>query len=183
MGHRRSMKPFRNWNRNPFSTEIRRKEHGYVSMSMQSSSTAASFHIHTYIHSVQFSSRWYLCPQKSPYVLHLVSQKFPHRRFWKCSNSHLIDDGLLSSFQRRSSSASSFHTSLLQVINRVMSLAMCLNTYVHTCTHTHTHAHTCTYTHAHTHTHHILSLSLSLHTHTHHISHTYINTHTPNKAS
>ena len=28
---------------------------------------------------LQFSSRWYLCAQKSPYALHPVSQKFPHR--------------------------------------------------------------------------------------------------------
>ena len=29
--------------------------------------------------SVQFSSRWYLSAQKSPYALHLVSQKFSQR--------------------------------------------------------------------------------------------------------
>ena len=37
----------------------------------------------------------------------------------------LSDDGPLSSFQKRSSSASSFHASLLQAINGVMSLALC----------------------------------------------------------
>ena len=50
-------------------------------MSTQSSSTAASCDIHTYIHAVQFSSRWYLCAQKSPSVLYPVSQKFPHCHF------------------------------------------------------------------------------------------------------
>ena len=37
----------------------------------------------------------------------------------------LSDDGPLSSFQERSSSASSFHASLLQTINGVMPLALC----------------------------------------------------------
>ena len=29
----------------------------------------------------QFSSRWYLCAQKSPYMLHPISQKLPHVAF------------------------------------------------------------------------------------------------------
>ena len=39
----------------------------------------------------QFSSRWYLCAWKSPYVLHPVSQKFPQitRKKW---TDHLITD-------------------------------------------------------------------------------------------
>ena len=74
---------------------------------------------------VQFSSRWYLCARKSPYALHPVSQKFPQRRIWNGSSVRLIDDGPLSSFQGRSSSASSFHASLLQAIDGVMSLALC----------------------------------------------------------
>ena len=37
----------------------------------------------------------------------------------------VIDDGPLSSFQERSSSASSFHASLLRVISGLMSLALC----------------------------------------------------------
>ena len=41
-------------------------------------------------------------------------------------NVRLIDDGPLSSFQGRSSSASSFHASLLQAIDDAMSLALCL---------------------------------------------------------
>ena len=41
------------------------------------------------------------------------------------SNVRLIDDGPLSSFQGRSSSASSFHASLLQAIDGMMSLALC----------------------------------------------------------
>ena len=61
--------------------------------------------------SVQFSSRWYLCARKSPYVLHPVSKRFPQRHLWNSFNVRLIEDGPLSSFQGRLSSASSFHTS------------------------------------------------------------------------
>ena len=75
--------------------------------------------------SVQYSSRRYLWALKSPYALHPVSQKFPQRCLWNGSNVRLTDDGLLSSFQGRSSSASSFHASLLQEIDGVMSLALC----------------------------------------------------------
>ena len=74
---------------------------------------------------VQFSSRWYLCAPKSPYALHPVSQKFPQRWLSNSSSVRLIDDGPLSSLQGRSSSASSFHASLLQAISGVMSLALC----------------------------------------------------------
>ena len=77
------------------------------------------------LQSLQFSSRWYLHAPKNPYVLHLVSQLFPQHCLWNSSNVLLIDDGPLSSFQGRLSSASSFHTSLLQVIDGVMSLALC----------------------------------------------------------
>ena len=73
---------------------------------------------------VQFSSRWYLCAQKSPYALQCVSQKFPQCHLWNCSSFHLTDDGPLSSFHGRSSRASSFHTSLFQAANSVMSLAL-----------------------------------------------------------
>ena len=41
-------------------------------------------------------------------------------------NVRLTDDGLLSSFQGRSSSASSFNVSLLRAIGDAMSLALCL---------------------------------------------------------
>ena len=41
------------------------------------------------------------------------------------SNVRLIDDGSLSSFQGRSSSALSFHASLFQAIDGVMSLVLC----------------------------------------------------------
>ena len=64
--------------------------------------------------SVTFSSRRYQCARKSPYALHPVSQKFPQRCLWNGSNIRLIDDGPLSPFQGRSSSASSFKASLLQ---------------------------------------------------------------------
>ena len=60
-----------------------------------------------------------------PYALHPISQKFPQRCLRNGSKVRLIDDGPLSSFQGRSSSASSFHASLLQAINGVMSLALC----------------------------------------------------------
>ena len=54
-----------------------------------------------------------------------ISQIFPQHSFWNSSNVRLIDDDPLSFFHGRSSNASSFHTSLLQ-INGVMSLALCL---------------------------------------------------------
>ena len=76
--------------------------------------------------SVQFSSKWYLCTQKSPYVLHTTSQKSPQHRLWNSSSVCLIYDNPLSSPRERSSSTSSFHTSLFQVISGVMSLALCL---------------------------------------------------------
>ena len=50
----------------------------------------------------------------------MLSWKLPLKQF-----QSLIDDGLLSSFQARSSSTSSFHASLLQTIAGVMSLALC----------------------------------------------------------
>ena len=76
--------------------------------------------------SVQLSSRCYICTRKSPYALHPVSQKFSQRGLWSGSNVRLIDDGPLSSFQGRSSSTnSSFHASLLQAIDGVLSLDLC----------------------------------------------------------
>ena len=55
---------------------------------------------------------------KKPMIMcSTLSQKFPQH----CLN----DYGPLLSYQGRSSSTSSFHTSLLQVINGVMSLALC----------------------------------------------------------
>ena len=68
-----------------------------------------------------FSSRWYLCVQKSSYALHPISQKFSQRCLRNGSNVRLIDDGRLSSFQGRSSSASPFHASHIQAIDDVMS--------------------------------------------------------------
>ena len=49
--------------------------------------------------SVQFSSRWYFCPRKSPFVLHPISHKFPQRHLWNVSSVHLIDDGLSHAFR------------------------------------------------------------------------------------
>jgi len=74
---------------------------------------------------VQFSSRWYLCARRSPYPLHFVSRKFLQRCLWNSFNAGLTDYGLFSFFQGRSSSASSFHASLLQAIDGVMVLASC----------------------------------------------------------
>ena len=78
---------------------------------------------------IQFSlvsSRWHLCARKSLYVLgYILSQKFHQRRLWNVSNVRLIDAGPLSSFQGRSSTASSFHAFLLQAIDGVVSLALC----------------------------------------------------------
>ena len=66
--------------------------------------------------SVRFRSRWYLCARKSPYALHSVSRKFPQRPLWNSSNVRLTEDGPFVSFQRRSSTASSVHASLLQAM-------------------------------------------------------------------
>ena len=60
-------------------------------------------------HRDQFSSRWHLCTQKSPYTLHPVSWKFPQRCLWNDSNVRLSDNDPLLSFQWRSSSTSSSH--------------------------------------------------------------------------
>ena len=43
--------------------------------------------------SVQISSSWYLCAQKSPCALYPVSRKFPQCCLWNGSNVHLTDDG------------------------------------------------------------------------------------------
>ena len=72
--------------------------------------------------------------KKNPYAFHPVSQKLPHfalrrkrkkRRKKKRSDIRPVDDGPLSSFQRRSSSAFSFHASLLQTIDGLMFLVLC----------------------------------------------------------
>ena len=63
---------------------------------------------------------------ETPIIMRFIpSLKFPQRCLWNSSNVHLIDDDPLSSFQGRSPSTSSFHASLLQVIDGVMSLALC----------------------------------------------------------
>ena len=46
-----------------------------------------------------------LCAQKIPYALHPVSEKFPQRCLGNGSKVHVTDDGPLSSFQGRWSSA------------------------------------------------------------------------------
>ncbi len=52
--------------------------------------------------------------------------KFPQRCHCDSSSVRLIDNGPFSSFQGRSSSASSSHASILQANNGVMFLALCL---------------------------------------------------------
>ena len=64
--------------------------------------------------------------EKAHYAFHPVSQKFPQCCLWNGSNVPLSDDDPLLSFQRRPSSTSSFHASLLQAINGVMSSALYL---------------------------------------------------------
>ena len=82
-------------------------------------------HACMYVCSVQFSSRWYPCTQKSQYVLHPVSQKFSQCHLWNGFNVRLIDDDPFSSFQGKLSSTSSFHSSLFQRISGAMPLALC----------------------------------------------------------
>ena len=76
---------------------------------------------------VQFSSvQDGICARKSLHAFHPVSQKFPRCRLSNGSNVPLGDNGPLSSFQGRQSSASSFHASLLQAISGVKSSALYL---------------------------------------------------------
>ena len=60
-------------------------------------------------------------PICAPPSLSEISPTLPLKRF-QCSSD---EDGPLSSFQGRSSNASSFNASLLQAIDGVMSLALC----------------------------------------------------------
>ena len=59
------------------------------------------------------------------YALHPISQKFPQCCLGSSSNVRLTDGSTRLPFQGRSSSASSFHTSLRQAIDGEMSLALC----------------------------------------------------------
>ena len=70
-----------------------------------------SVKVHSHTHSVkvhksvcqpQFSSRWYLCMQKSPNVLHHIFKKIAWSCLWKSSSVHLTDNGPFLSFQGRS---------------------------------------------------------------------------------
>ena len=65
-----------------------------------------------------------MCLEK-PYVLNPVSQNFPQNCLCFFSNVCRIDDDLLSSFQRRSLSASFFHAFLLQMISGVWCPWLC----------------------------------------------------------
>ena len=62
---------------------------------------------------------------KPIYALHPIFHKFLQRCLSNSSNVFLIDNGPFLSFQWRLSSTYSFNASLLQVINSVMSLALC----------------------------------------------------------
>ena len=83
-----------------------------------------TLHHWAYYVTVQFGSSWYLCAQKSPYTLHSVSQKFPKIAY---ETVPVFIWFPFSSFQGRLLRTSSLHASLLQVINGVMSLALCLH--------------------------------------------------------
>ena len=74
--------------------------------------------------SVQFKKLSMRSKRADNYALHLISQKFPQRCLCNGSTVRLIDDGPFLSFEGRSSRASSFHASLLQAIDSVMSLAL-----------------------------------------------------------
>ena len=73
----------------------------------------------------EFSSRCIMRSEKHICAPSRLSEVFSQRRPWYSSSDRLIDDVPLSSFQERSSSASSLHASLLQAIDGVMSLVLC----------------------------------------------------------
>ena len=60
---------------------------------------------------------------RKPICIHPISLKFPQHCLWNGSNVRLIDNGYLLFLQGRVSNVESFHTSLLQVIDVVLSLA------------------------------------------------------------
>ena len=60
------------------------------------------------------------------YALHPVSERFPQRCLGNGSSVRMTNNSPLSSFQKRMSSAFSFHASPLQAICGVMSSALCL---------------------------------------------------------
>ena len=61
-----------------------------------------SVKVHKSVCQSQFSSRWHLCMQKSPYVLHHIFKKIAWSCLWKSSSVHLTDNGPFLSFQGRS---------------------------------------------------------------------------------
>ena len=67
---------------------------------------------------LQFRTVVSMCSEKP-----VCTHKFPQHCLWNSANVPLIENGPISSFQGRSSNASSFHTSLLH-ITAVMSLAL-----------------------------------------------------------
>ena len=74
--------------------------------------------------------------RKAHNALRPISQKCPQCHLWNSCSVRLIDDGPLSLFQERSSSASSFHASLLQAVNGVMSLPQYFNQSIfYVCSH------------------------------------------------
>ena len=62
---------------------------------------------------------------ENPICASPFSKRFSRSCLRNSSNFRLIDAGPLSSFSERSSSAPSFHASLLQVVDGVMSLPLC----------------------------------------------------------
>ena len=83
-------------------------------------------HMRLYVSIVQFSSRWYLYTLGKAYIRSTQSlRSSPDVTFGTVPNVHLTDDGSSSSFPGRSPGASSFHASLLQLIDGVLSLVLC----------------------------------------------------------
>ena len=74
---------------------------------------------------VRFTLRLYLCLRKA-HMRSIPSVRIsPNVAFEKVQMFVLTDDGPVSSFGGRSSSATSFHASLLRMIDGVMSLTPC----------------------------------------------------------
>ena len=76
---------------------------------------------------VQFKMISKLSGKAHMHSIHTISRKFPQCYFWNSCNVGLIDNGPpVSSFQDRALTAAFFNASLLQAINGVMSLGLCL---------------------------------------------------------
>ena len=130
--------------------------------------------------SVQFSSRWCLCAQKSLYALYPVSRTFPQRCRWNGSNVRLIDDDRLPSLHGRSSNNNNneylerlthtgpkrLHVLYKYIFVKIQCIQherkhtrMHTHRLAHVCMHARTHTHTDTQTHTHAHQLHIRAIT------------------------